>query len=235
MDIKTNGQQGRRLMTLEIEEMLKLQEGINHRVHPDWRSQNYPWYRATWTECAELLDQFGWKWWKQQDTDWEQVQLELIDIWHFGLSDILQRAEKDMDSKSLFTLANSIAQSYLDHPTSQDSTAEQFRDAIESFATITLTTKQFSLVPFYHLMHLANLPMQVLYVQYVGKNALNHFRQVNGYQQGSYQKSWHGREDNEHLSEIINELTQQGTSIANLYDTVYQALDNRYPCNETPS
>lgn len=222
-------------MTLEIEEMLKLQAAINTRVHLDWQKQNYPWYRATWTEAAELLDQFGWKWWKQQQVDWEQVQLELIDIWHFGLSDLLQHLETGLTDESLFSLANTIAQFYLDQPSAQDSTADQFRDAIESFATITLTTKRFSLVPFFHLMHLANLPMQVLYVQYVGKNALNHFRQANGYQTGDYKKYWNGREDNEHLSEIINELTQQGASVENLYDTVYESLQSRYQQNTIPS
>lgn len=226
MDDKANLQSGRRLMTLEIEQMLTLQEGINQRVHPEWRGQKFPWYRAIWTECAELLDQFGWKWWKQQNTDWEQLQLELIDIWHFGLSDLLQRSADH--SSDCSQLAHSLAQQYLDQPISHDSTAEQFRQAIEAFAATTLTTQQFALIPFYRLMLLANLPMQVLFVQYVGKNALNHFRQSNGYQEGHYIKSWQGREDNEHLSDIISELTESETTIANLYEKVYQVLEERY-------
>jgi len=216
-------------MTLEIEQMLTHQEEINLHVHSEWRAQNFPWYRAIWTECAELLDQFGWKWWKQQNSDWEQIQLELIDIWHFGLSDLLQQLDPGQDrTEALKKLANTLAQHYLEQPEAQDGTAEQFRQAIESFASTTLTTQQFALTPFFRLMHLANLPMQVLFIQYIGKNALNHFRQAHGYQTGQYQKFWQGREDNEHLSDIILELTERGTTIANLYETVYQALTTRY-------
>ena len=65
---------------------------VDTATHPDWRGQGYPWYRAIWVECAELLDHYGWKWWKHQTPDLEQVQLELVDIWHFGLSDLLARA-----------------------------------------------------------------------------------------------------------------------------------------------
>ena len=34
-------------------------------------------------ECSELLDHYGWKWWKHQATDLDQVKLEIVDIWHF--------------------------------------------------------------------------------------------------------------------------------------------------------
>ena len=237
MKSQTHDKQGHRLMTLEIEQMLSLQEKINTKVHTNWREQRFPWYRAIWTESAELLDQFGWKWWKHQEIDWNQVQLELIDIWHFGLSDMLQSLPtqaSSADQNSRFTqLSHSIAESYLDMPVPSDSTAEQFRTAIEHFASITITTQHFAPLPFYRLMHLANLPMQVLFIQYVGKNALNHFRQVNGYKTGEYQKFWQGKEDNEHLSDVINELTERGATIANLYDTVYESLDKRYQNPET--
>ena len=70
--------------------MLQMQDEMNCRVHPSWREQGYEWYRAIWVECAELMDHYGWKWWKKQSPDRDQVVLELIDIWHFGLSSLLQ-------------------------------------------------------------------------------------------------------------------------------------------------
>jgi hypothetical protein len=45
-----------------------------------------------------------------------------------------------------------------------------------------------------------------LYEQYIGKNVLNFFRQDNGYKEGTYQKEWDGREDNEYLVKIMNDL-----------------------------
>ena len=66
--------------------MLQMQHRMNSRVHDDWINQSFEWYRATWIECGELMDHVGYKWWKHQVPDWEQVRLEVVDIWHFGLS-----------------------------------------------------------------------------------------------------------------------------------------------------
>jgi len=73
-------------MRQQIITMLELQEAMNSKVNAEWRQANYEWYRAIWVECAELMDHYGWKWWKKQSLDTDQVVLELIDIWHFGLS-----------------------------------------------------------------------------------------------------------------------------------------------------
>jgi len=77
-------------MKQQIALMLTLQDEMNTKVNSDWREQGFEWYRAIWVECAEMLDHYGWKWWKAQAPDMPQVELELIDIWHFGLSDLLQ-------------------------------------------------------------------------------------------------------------------------------------------------
>ena len=74
----------------QIKIMLELQDAMNTKVNSNWKQQGYEWYRAIWVECAELMDHYGWKWWKKQSPDTEQVALELIDIWHFGLSIQLQ-------------------------------------------------------------------------------------------------------------------------------------------------
>jgi len=73
-----------------VETMARMQEAHNAQVHPEWRHQGYEYYRAVWVECAELLDHFGWKWWKHQQPDTDQVKLEVVDIWHFGLSDLMR-------------------------------------------------------------------------------------------------------------------------------------------------
>ncbi|MFT5420448.1 MAG: hypothetical protein ACI9D5_001192, partial [Candidatus Endobugula sp.] len=65
-------------MQTQTQVMLDLQEAMNSRVHADWREQEFEWYRAIWIECAELMDHYGWKWWKQQIPDSEQVKLELV-------------------------------------------------------------------------------------------------------------------------------------------------------------
>ena len=74
---------------------------------------------------------------------------------------------------------------------------------------------------------MAALPMafEELFALYIGKNMLNRFRQNNGYKTGEYRKLWGGREDNEHLIELLEELD---VSAAELPEALYAALQNRY-------
>ena len=65
-------------MKQQIETMLLMQDQMNARVTADWREQNFEWYRAVWIECGELVDHYGWKWWKKQTPDMEQVRLEVV-------------------------------------------------------------------------------------------------------------------------------------------------------------
>lgn len=204
-------------MKTQILTMLDMQDAMNSKVTESWREQNYAWYRAIWIECGELLDHYGWKWWKKQDPDMDQVILELIDIWHFGLSILLS----GNDSKE--ALADIIEQGLTDH----SKEGADFRELIETFAEQTLATKSFNVAAFAKLMSGASLSFEALYASYVGKNVLNFFRQDNGYKEGSYVKNWaDGREDNEHLAEIVASLD---TARADFKDAVYQALEARYP------
>ncbi len=89
----------------KIAEMLGMQNQLNTQIHPDWKNQNYDWNRAIWIECAELMDKIGWKWWKHQEIDRDQAVLELVDIWHFILSEAI-RSEVEQDSRSLFCFSD---------------------------------------------------------------------------------------------------------------------------------
>ena len=75
--------------------MLELQATMNSKVDPDWMNAKYPYLRAVAIEGAEAIEHHGWKWWKKQQKDLAQLQMELIDIWHFFLSEILLRANGD--------------------------------------------------------------------------------------------------------------------------------------------
>lgn len=197
--------------------MARMQDEHNCQVHPDWRNQGFHYYRAIWVECAELLDHFGWKWWKHQRPDLEQVKLELVDIWHFGLS-ILLRAETLHDG-----LVDLFAADATGAPAQPD--AESFRLAVERLAEGTLRGRGFSTADFASAMAALPMDFDELYRLYVGKNVLNHFRQDHGYKQGTYHKLWQGREDNEHLIEVMDGLD---TSRADAPEQLYAALSARY-------
>ena len=201
-------------MKQEILNMLEMQEEMNTRVHDSWRNQNFEWYRAIWIECAELMDHYGYKWWKHQEPDEAQVQLEIVDIWHFGMSCLLQN---EIDQQSL---ASNIASSW-----KEQRSDSSFREIVEALAAETLNKRTFSISIFSELCNSANLSFHTLDSSYVGKNVLNFFRQDNGYKEGSYKKIWSGREDNDHLNDLLNSLDN---SAANFSDMLYKALEDRY-------
>ena len=107
-----------------LQTMAEMQDAHNTLVHEQWSTQGYEYYRAMWVECAEMLDHFGWKWWKKQDGDLDQVKLELVDIWHFALSELLRQGEVDASRAEAI---NGIAPRSATTPETQ---AEQFRLAI---------------------------------------------------------------------------------------------------------
>ena len=195
--------------------MLELQDAMNARVNSAWREANNEWYRAIWTESAEMLDHYGWKWWKHQQPDLDQVRLELVDIFHFAMSDYLLQSDDN----------SAVASRILQEMGNPGSIAD-IRLAIESMAQSTIANKSMHFSIFGNIMQLIEMDFDQLYRMYVGKNVLNFFRQDHGYKDGSYIKVWQGREDNEHLAELLTLLDSESTDFKN---EVYQQLQARYP------
>jgi hypothetical protein len=195
--------------------MLTMQDRMNSRVHEDWQSQGFEWYRAIWMECGELIDHFGYKWWKKQEADIEQVRLEVIDIWHFGLSALFG------DGKGIEQIAAEIEAAL----TGFEPEGLGVRESTEALALHALQTRGFSPTRFWELMLASGLDFDALYTAYVGKNVLNFFRQDNGYKGGTYIKNWAGREDNEHLVELVAPMDKGAEDFA---DQLYVALESRY-------
>ena len=201
-------------MKQQIATMLELQDSMNSKVRDDWREQNFEWYRAIWIECAELLDHHGWKWWKKQQPDVNQIALELVDIWHFGLSLLL------LKDQSHEVISEDVIKAFDEVEASGD-----FAINLEEFTKNTLVTKDFDINGFVGLVKGIGMQFDQLYIAYVGKNVLNFFRQDHGYQEGSYHKQWGGKEDNEHLVEIVGKLD---TNLATFKDDLYSEMKAVY-------
>lgn len=205
-----------RLMA-KMSAMLALQAEINSRVDPDWQARGREWYRAIWIECAELMDHYGgWKWWKASHRDVEQAMLEIVDIWHFGLS-IRIRADRDHARA-----AAEIVEEWL-----QPQPSRGFLCDVETLARHALETREFLVAMVPSLLADIGRDFDALYRAYMGKNVLNFFRQDHGYKTGTYLKTWHDREDNAHLVEILEGLDSNAPGFR---DDVYRALVARYPC-----
>ena len=197
----------------QLRGMAALQERYNTVIHPQWREQGYAFHRAVWIECAELMDHYGWKWWKRQDADIAQARLELVDIWHFGLSGLLCADAIDR------TLAERMA------ALSDPAAGGDFLAAVEALAAAALRTRGFDVEAFMGAMNALPMTLDELHLGYVAKNVLNGFRQGHGYRDGSYAKRWSGREDNEHLLELAAELDPSDPEFATM---LREALEARY-------
>jgi len=199
----------------QIKQMLTMQDAMNSRVSETWQENGYEWYRAIWVECAEMLDHHGWKWWKHQEIDIAQVQLELVDIFHFGLSLRL------MTGASVENITETLAKELM-----QSSDEKDFKIALENLASAAVTRKSFDAIALADCMRLMNMDLDELFRQYVGKNTLNFFRQDHGYKEGTYIKIWHGEEDNEVLANLVNTLD---ASASDFQQQLYAALEEKYP------
>ena len=202
-------------MQQQLLTMLQMQDDMNTKVHPQWREQGFAWHRAMWVELAEMLDHYGWKWWKHQEPDIEQVHLELIDIFHFGLS---ARLVSGQDVAEIAADIEKELNTAVTQPT--------FAETIETMVSNTLINKGFDVNTFAGLMKQTDLSFDELFRHYVGKNVLNFFRQDHGYKTGEYIKIWNGKEDNEVLMDVLR--TTDATHV-DFKELVYQGLKSAYP------
>lgn len=215
------------LTAQQLATMLNLQDKMNAKVNPAWLNAGYGYLRAAMVESVEAIEHHGWKWWKAQIKDLPQLQMELVDIWHFALSaciieykgDIAQSAERIASE-----LASGETTVVFDGKT-YEAAQQSLLDNLELMTGLS-AAKRFSVPLFMFIVSQCEMTADELYRQYVGKNVLNFFRQDHGYKEGTYVKVWQGREDNEHLVEVMDalDLTQ-----ADFSDRVYEGLKARYP------
>lgn len=213
--------------------MLSLQASMNSKVDPDWVQARYPYLRAVAIEGAEAIEHHGWKWWKKQQQDLAQLQMELIDIWHFILSELLLRNE-DQPIDPLAALMSVLAEIPATDRIQLDGNEYLLADLdlirkLELLIALAVV-RRIDMALFAAIMADCRMDWTELYRQYVGKNVLNMFRQDHGYKAGTYQKFWLGREDNEHLVAIIHHLDANDPQFK---EHIYAALAASYAGRET--
>lgn len=183
-------------------------------------------------ECAELIDSFAWKHWKniKAPTNWDNVRIEIVDIWHFILSLLLEESkDKDISKAQIAEEVRSVSlfDDFCKEKGSPDE-ADMY-GILNDIEVIIHKCTGFGfdlgelLSAYFILAMKCGLNLDALYQIYIGKNVLNKFRQNNGYKDGSYKKVWGGVEDNEVLNEILK------ANSANLaFESLYDELEKRY-------
>lgn len=218
--------------------MLQLQAQLNDATNGEnWikghtkDAKEINWKRCIYMECAEMIDSFSWKHWKniKQEPDWANLQIEVVDVWHFVMSLAIENYNQTL-SGGIDELAINI--SNLDNFSSIDIDNEKFAsqkkiiEKVEDIMRIVLSKEELELEElisnFFELTLFSGLDLETLYRLYVGKNILNQFRQDHGYKEGSYIKVWAGEEDNV----VMKRIWEDNADITP--DSLYKELTKSY-------
>ncbi len=219
-----------------LSEMFTLQQTLNDETNgKDWEKgynkhdRIINWKRCIYMESAELIDSFNWKHWKDinVDPDWDNITIELVDIWHFimslGLEEYKSKNLGDIDDIVNYVIDTKYFDEFCeDGAKPNNSDALIIVSTIEHLIKNSLGSDGFEriLEDFMIISLQCGLNMQTLYKFYLGKNILNKFRQDNGYKEGTYKKIWNGIEDNVVLTKVLEESKLDAKG---LYETLQKA------------
>lgn len=221
--------------------MLELQQKLNDATNGlEWekgvtkQGKKINWLRCIYMESAEMIDSFGWKHWKSiaQPTDYANLQIEIVDVWHFVMSLVLEFTYKN-GAENLEELAERIFKtpeyqklnSELTLAFGDDDLLMKKIENVMRLSLIPVSPEMIGAIieEFFELAHLGALNSTQLYRLYVGKNILNQFRQDHGYKEGSYIKIWNGLEDNA----VMKSAWEKNPDMTP--EELYQALEEAYP------
>ncbi len=222
----------------KILQMLKLQQQLNDATNGEgWEkgitknNKRIDWKRCTYLECAELIESYPWKHWKNIDAepDYENIKIETVDIWHFimsqALADYKNKALGSMDvlADNIAALANFEAFCKEATPSDKDYYAQI--EVVESLMRILFceASTERLIEAFFDVAMQSGLNLESLYKLYIGKNILNQFRQDHGYKEGSYIKLWNGEEDNVTMQRILDSYCDITPK------ELYEKLEEAYP------
>ena len=217
----------------KLEEMFLLQKKLNDSTNGNnWElgvnkfGKEINWLRCIHMEVAELIESTPWKHWKNinSDPDMNNIHVELVDIWHFLMSYILQEtnvpkavslvnthciyeAAKDVDVNLMVKEAEKLSYISLAIDTGN----------MPSFSGIERFIDQF-----FRCCKISGLSFMWLQKLYIGKNCLNQFRQDNGYKEGHYIKVWNGNEDNVVMVSLLEKMDDVS------FDDLYSKLKEEY-------
>jgi len=195
-----------------LKNMLELQDKLNTKTCGDkWtlgmttEGREINWKRYMRMELFELIDSSDkFKHWKNLDggVDFENIKMEVVDVWHFLMSQALTElpinaiilmycysvlndeyeAAKELDYFGIIDMADNMIES-------------TYANGVGSMNDIFYN--------FFKLLASVGMSFGDLYKQYLVKNVLNTFRQNNGYKQGTYVKEIDGSEDNVHIMNMV--------------------------------
>lgn len=214
-------------------------DGINqYGLHCDWT-------RAIRMELIEALDSFQWKFWKSVTenpqysiTDIENLKVELVDIWHFmmsqrmtdsGIKTLEQLKSSSLPAYEFNTLASVIDSGDIDQ-WSSEGIFRMLEKAV--FNDQLIPSKTLFLAICYAFSNSPSSkddPLGSFYRSYITKATLNLFRAEHGYAEGEYEKQWvfNGQVNEDNIVAYQLSLTLQKVGKFNS-ESLYDHLEDVY-------
>jgi dimeric dUTPase (all-alpha-NTP-PPase superfamily) len=213
-------------------ETVKIQKQFNDQVAIGWEADKdqlkFDYWMATLDEVTEVLNSRHWKWWKNpsqmNNVDWDNVIVELVDIFHFMLSMGIQHKSHDMIFTSLVAV-----EADTNRPPIKDETF--FKDFWEHMIMATyLKSLPLLIVKWVEFWYRAGGNANDLFKEYRLKAALNKVRQEFGYgAKNTYFKMWPSPdnpsikvEDNVAAKILTKDLTEINNNTINEIESVLQ-------------
>jgi len=220
----------------KIDIICKMQNQLNNYTNgEEWRTgitnkgRLIDWGRCIRMESSEFIGSFNWKHWKDIDmaNNLQNARMELVDILHFLVSEGLVHFSNYKLAKVMYTNYKGSLESTKEYSINEimilmESLAFHTNDIVANFNTVWLY--------FFEICKQVELKFEDLYEIYLGKNALNVFRQNNGYKEGLYIKNWqvgeNEGEDNVYLMIVIKEIKEESSDLT--LENVLYKLQNIY-------
>ena len=219
------------ILTDKINKLLELQDNFNCVVDKNWKENRHihDWAVAAFDECTEIINSLPWKWWKKMDTDLDNAQVEVVDILHFILAQVIQAGYSKLEPKNVLGfLVNYKKNSLKKYLKNDKITSEFIRNLVSYLNTIISIMYSINknssqsdieeLLATFATISAPFISYEDLIKLYIGKNALNKVRQDFGYKLGTYKKVWNGKEDNVIMQELLKKINFEDLSFENIYN-----------------
>jgi len=196
----------------KIHTMMHIQNRLNTNSYDSaWiergRTEEFDYAMAAGDEAHEFARSLPFQWWRNDKPDFQNQVTELVDAWHFVMSQLII----DMNGNVGLAILEAFrmyedAQITRSEPTIQKQT-KLFVAALYSHNTRFQIECSY-VKAFFLLCAKASVSIHLLSARYLGKSVLNRFRVENGYKEGTYHKIWtlgsEKGEDNYFLSQWID-------------------------------
>jgi len=236
MDLSTNGLNKKQDAQIEEKtgfditswnQIINMQKTTNSEIDPEWEKKKLDWTTAMVVESSELIDSINWKWWKHMITDWDNIEIEMIDLLHFIFAKAIELKTESELYAIVIVKESSVQKMSRDKELSDYIINEVSQMLIPAILREDMIyTIMIWLDIWFKLGYTSNDIFKV----YKMKNVLNKFRQNHNYKTGTYKKLWNGLEDNVYAQRVTKNIQYTNNFCDELYnelETIYSELDDK--------